>query len=693
LAANIDVRAVAVAAPELCARLSKSTGVPLRANDSLKEDLVVLYAPHRPASEVLRKLAKHFHWEWVKAADGYELRPTADYPEFERRKLREEKLAWVIPFREEARAALTRYNALAPAKAVSDAFKALTAEDELEKQAAARNQGSDFLMRTFATRNKLTLTDPVSRFAALAQASLTDEQLLELAQHPLVFSTAPKPLQLPFAGAVRLAASAIGPQIEQMRLATAKLPAKFAAQFPVGDLYLDTRSIANVRLVMAEPGAYWVDILDAAGRLVLFHAGTNLIDESFDDPNNEEQREIAERNRSRYVGPALGATALDQPLPPSPGLESAAQQARALIRASSTTGGTRLLTRQGVGVEPLTALARYPVELAVAANVCLVSDCYDSQLGGMEPWERPKTARRALDQWARNIGSTWSFEDGWVTLRSSRWASSRAAHAPREVAYEAMALYRRQWGITFEQQAAFASRLSPAQFESPLWRLVAWPPQIADSGMIERAWAAIDRGQRDQLRAGRAFALSQLAVSARSKFVSWLSSSGVRTSSPDFGMTVGSSPNSILGEPEFTEDPLPRRAIAGPWEDLEVTELTPGEILSGTIEVRYVELPVICTFDDEELRLPRGTWGPSMLASSTIAPTGQLRGESAENLGGVSRFMTQDIYRIRIRLPGRPPITAFADGLRDLGPADFHVTKWPAELRRRVETHWAKKDR
>lgn len=56
--------------PDLLARLSRETGVPLKADRSVENDRVILFAHDRHLSDILRTLANFFGFEWRKEGEG-----------------------------------------------------------------------------------------------------------------------------------------------------------------------------------------------------------------------------------------------------------------------------------------------------------------------------------------------------------------------------------------------------------------------------------------------------------------------------------------------------------------------------------------------------------------------------------------------------------------------------------------------
>jgi hypothetical protein len=670
LSKPIDICANAEAAPALCERLGKAAGVTLTASPAIKDDLVILYAPKRPAAEVMKKVAEHFDWEWTANGDGYELRPTATFwKEIKNWPLehalsergtraadaRKHRAEWeAIDFAAELRTCAQLERRIQDLEGLKDAERA----KELEAL-ASKLRSHDFRAQPFAT------------FANSFMADMPNSGLVEATNGRVVYSTHPKGIQRPLSEAMRANLSRLLNRLGmQQRLMRQLRPREGQQREPMftSPPSHDLAQVAQVRVVVGSGSLVEAFLLDSEGYVLNILAScAGGSPPSLTDPFRDESPES-------FSSGAINDTRLTSPLswapPPSEWSSSTSQSSKWLQEAASA------------GVDPLCRTAGDLTSLAKAGGVCLVADAYDSALG--VGYEDPHDLKTALDQYSRTTDSHYDLTDGWVALRTDRWLYERSRQIPRDILFATVTHFERQGGLTFDQQAEFVSKLADYQCKSDLPRLMTM--YLDDSNVaLYRFWGALPSATRSMLRSGVPIAYTSLPANAKPSFANYLVVAGGMTAQIWGGCGFGGW--STFDEPEFqsiSSEPSMPDPPAGLIWDTEITEVFPGVPgLDPTLRLTYVAMP--------------GLWLHGASGSGQFACPKDLAQRLTESTGnlasiGETRWLAknavEDAYRFRVSVtPGRI-YGCLRSGLVVGDDVPITLRAFPAGLKQRVRDHW-----
>jgi hypothetical protein len=633
LAARVEIRSDAETTPEVCARLSKETGVSLTAHPSLSNDLVVLYAPNRPAAEVMKMLAEHFAWQWIKSGEGYVLRQTAPYEVQADAVIRDHALTKGRANVHEARDALKAWaqvNLRTEAQAVRRLEQARESKELSDEQEQALVKHA----------NRLNSMGP---FATRVSASVSDNEILDLSRRRLVYAANPTPYQRRLTPTM---SAALQELLANMRLLQASMSASEKEQLRERGptlLGVDTKEVASCRIVLSDPLTMELYLLDRDGFVLFGKSGYGG-----DTPSREWSDEASTRLVGDAVPDALTAT-VDGP-------------GQVLMDESS---------------EPLRPVARHLTSSAKAAGVCMVADCFDLDAEHADWGQASSSLAATCESWSGATGRHWSYRNGWVTLRADDWRYARSLQLPRALLRDWLKEERDAGGFTFTRTAELLTRISPEQSVSRVVADLFNTPRELHEVSMYLFWNSLPASRRQSLMAGGAVTLGTLPRASAQFIKEFLYSAGaMRPTGSRGGCILFPSP---FDEPDFKwPDDEEWKRPEGRYFDREITQ-TLDQSDGWQLRLTSVKIP--------------GLWGRIESHATVLQPSSLARWIAPNDLtAGLPtmtscRLVTQDAYQFEIR-DGQGQWHVFrASGAVKGAPTGLGLAHWPTDLQRRVQAH------
>jgi hypothetical protein len=443
----IGIAEYAVPAPLVCRDLAKLAGVPMACDSFLTNDLVVLVVKHRPAKEIMAKVASTFGWRWVPDRGGYRLTPSDEF----RHKAATGRYAILAEEggarQQAAREVLERARALGP-----HGLRAQLVE-------AARKVGNGGAPSSPSTDREKEFLDkfgqcenPAALVGLAVFAELSPEELVHLYDDRLVAGSNPGPLEI-----------RLGPD------ADAEL-AHCAERLQNPDPELPPAAFDGL-------GGAW-----KYGEIV----GADIELDSWD------RATVALRIRT---GTELNWAAVNFPAAPA---------ASHTAFSAVVQGAIRKAPQLDASAPPATStdaprswLEGYAGWLESAARILdadVISDAYDPY-----PQDEEKPLARA--EVLCELGAKPILADGWLVIRDENWPRHREEQLPREIIRNFQGPAEQ---ISLDKRAAGLGHMTLAQLRSPfisIDRTDYW---------VYHLWNEIPDQMRDALRAGKVFHLNEL---------------------------------------------------------------------------------------------------------------------------------------------------------------------------------------
>jgi len=451
LAKPIAIAEYAVAAPQVCADLSKLSGVPLSCDSSLNEDLIILVVRNRPTLETMAKLADTFGWEWWTYEQGYRLFPTTAFTH----------------------------------TALHGRDKILLEEGHEMQASERKGIGGSLAEAKDIYSKKEDRFDPfgIDRLAQDLTATLfstqfcdlDDQSLLRYVDHRLVFSfTKQGPYETPMSERTRQICEELIDQLHESATDPARRPQMFMSPGPI-PIQIDPASISNVLLRFGE--GIWtsegVSYLNGMGYgetpfSYSTHVPRGLVEIEADGsrPKTEPKAAVSEGAELRDQ---LGRTR--------------AKDIRNLPPSSSPNEG-----------EPLESFAKWLAAGALKLDLDVAADAYDD-----EHIVPDDDFRIDVSQLADFV--TPRVESGWLVNRVKKWPKYREQQIPRPLLryFSKEALFK-----SLDERGTMASAFTPAQKSSPLF------PLALASYSAYKLWDALPSDSRDQILKGKSVPLDKL---------------------------------------------------------------------------------------------------------------------------------------------------------------------------------------
>lgn len=426
LAKRIEVRAEAESIQSLLERLSNETGTSLKVIPSIKDDLVVLYSDE-PVQTTLEQLAKHFSWTWQRTTNGeYLLTQTSIQATAEKQTREEQILLPYLRWQKEAREGL----ALAKTVTQADYDRVITLSQEIQKNyddAEEMNRlGTDAQKKEWIAKfqkleaEKAVLSRKVSATWHLADefvAGLTRQQLLQFDEDGKITAAYRQGrLQLPLTPGVLQAIDAL-----IRTLPTVEFDTSIKEEWHRAEILrtswlskLKPENVANVVMVVNPFMPIEPDSSPELLRVQISMRHTNGNSIGTDYVSKRLWQEPATPKEKPHQPDEL-----DQPVEMTEGLKDA------LINKFAPKSPLEMFRRNDSPEHPAKWKAHALVELAKAAKFDLISDCYDTPRWVAVGSFAVTPARRALKEFTMEDGADWTFQHGWVSIRSKYWQLSR----------------------------------------------------------------------------------------------------------------------------------------------------------------------------------------------------------------------------------------------------------------------------
>ncbi|RMG22189.1 MAG: hypothetical protein D6724_10890 [Armatimonadetes bacterium] len=470
LAQRVSVSHPVVRVEDFLRDLSQRLGVPLKVEDGLKEDLVIVHVRDIPARDLLERFASHFDWSWRQERDGYLLYQSKEQKEREDEAYREQFMA---PLRERQKE-LKRILA-------EDASRLDALRRELEElkrrleSPATPDEEKDSLGRQVTAA--MARLEPGGRLAVslLANMSFEDfQRLFELGT--LVYAMTPTPAQRPMGSSQRLAEEALN-AIQQTR-ELARRPVDVLVTFHAGYDWPEM------------DGAVDVVYVDQAGlsvtSAVYFHSSV-------------QPSPTPPQPTTWLSGRTLQSEAVEELLRPrdgSPFRNLARMRSLAYLLPKNT-----MMPRQG--------FAELAIAIAEALGLNLLSD--SAVFPVTSDYARSRDAGFLLDALYRGA---WKLDGTWILSRSATWAMMRrnAVPVPRLRAIRDR-LYE-EGGASLEMSGSLVDELGVRKYRDlplPFFGIPSSIPQLRAAHL----WYSMNNQQRDALLAGEALSVGRLSPRQR----------------------------------------------------------------------------------------------------------------------------------------------------------------------------------
>jgi hypothetical protein len=468
---------------EVLEELSAATGAKLRVVGAFSDDLVVLYVKDRPAHEVLSKIAAHFDWQWNKDEAGYIL---GGKPGWETRYARgiddsiyslmkgavEKARQWCDEVRQMDLGAV-KEKSKHVSSAIEELYSKLTDDERANEAIYAQLEVLE------AELEKLQeLTNPSAMIANQLVSSLSQSTLLEIARRSrLVFSVVPTASQKPMPpNATSAAHNLVATIIERNQMYEGQgdeydseyVPEKFTAS----DVFT-VRVELTASLSELISGGTWnpganIAVVGKSGKILwrgshsyTSYGNSQHLEELLTPIHEMEDYEQSASERQ----PRGPVDALPAPF-------ELDQEMNAAI-ASSSMGSNEppkeLLESMAKGskVDFLALALKLGPMIAERAQVSFISDAYDYAGSRWDAFLPGNTVGKMFDSFAHKVDGKWTYEDGWVAIRSNNSELRRAGTIPRTTLRKYRDLAAEQIGLTIDQVAQLAADLTDFQLSSP----------------------------------------------------------------------------------------------------------------------------------------------------------------------------------------------------------------------------------
>ncbi len=435
LSAKLTVECPADTVEQLLKKLSEKTGVQLLAANSVKEDIVVMYADDLPCKEILAEIAHHFSWTWESDHDALVLRQTPKEENDEAKAVAQQfEKSYEMWQKKAIEASKAPPATAADISAYSDLKDARrkyydTPHNYDQATDQERNRwGAEF--RTIMSKGKEIgrRISPAWRLADEVAASLGTTEYRQLDRTGrLVFSYNPTLWQRPLTGRAKAYAEEL---------------VKVAARDSVVDSITDSErfqqsqdfgyggkkrftpeEVATVRVTISRdrirdpsfPNAAWVTVA------IISKSGEILSDHSLT---------LSEFGQAgKNVPPVRPKDEFDEPLTQTEELKTLTTVKDNVRAMPPESESFVAFGKLGSKALPVVGAARVLVAAAKAGHVSVISDLYDPRGYAMPVWQF-KTMRDAFDGFAARFRETWSKNGAWVEMRTKNWQFIRSMTIP-----------------------------------------------------------------------------------------------------------------------------------------------------------------------------------------------------------------------------------------------------------------------
>lgn len=528
LAATVEVRAEAESVSAVLASIEELTKTRLTASREIADDTVVLYAK-APAREVLDRIAAHFDWTWKKIEGGYSLDQSGAQRDAERAACEDQVLRPYLKWQEAARAAVSARGQVSE-RIRQDLDELLETNRQHLEHYEAEYYSGDPIRRTAWSNRRAELDakiagigrslSPFWKLADEVVAGMSRQDLLDLDRlTKLVYAAPAGTLQrrIPNDAAKGLASEWLA--VPDARLEGPERYVFDAMDWPyrLPDRQGDALSVwvrfrlSNVRPRPDEAHPFVETRLAFAGQ-----GGITLAETWLDTRPPRIERTQTPRT--------VPQDKFDEALRATEALTSANAADRQGFLAPSSL---REFLRVGSDVHPYRSTAALMIEIAAAAGVNLVADCFEAA-----SWQGQRavpigTARGAFSVIAAGSDSTWQGDGAWVAFRANNWQLRRASSIKMPLMKRVRDLAVRE-PLTLDSHAEIAIALTDRQIENPLmFSLTRGMMPLLYSSNREKVWAlrfwgSLSPAQRKGILEGQMISLGSLAAQQREALTMFL---------------------------------------------------------------------------------------------------------------------------------------------------------------------------
>lgn len=595
LSKAITVRADAEPIHVTLRNISDQTGVKVYANLAVGQDRIILLAKNLPAKDILKRISDHYGWSWRSVKDGIELWQTPVQATEERRALQE---AILKPLRKWRQASV---DALA-ARQKFDVRKGWARLDQLGRefidQSVRYNDeyyGTPEQQKVWVNRqgaiekeaaNIARSVSPVWHLVDTLIAGLTDQDLLQIEDGDrMILAYAPKGGQRGMPPRARQLCEELVRFLTERNLQGDVERAISQALEIDESPNLRPDRVRNLRLLLKNDSFPVVLSRDRPfdlPRFFIVDTDLKLVTQSYIEQSWEQ------RAPEPAVKPAAAARdQLDEPLQRTAGLGRASEivSQRALKVAEEARDN---FFRAG-GKTFLSAGQAFTLnEIASAAHVNFISDCYDwNRIGGVNR-QSLTTARQAFQFMAGVTQQTWTYEDGWVNFRDPKPAVGRAYTIPSDKLLKLRDLLVGPFSL--DAGGAAANLITERQSMGILaqnWFYQRWGILArgeANYLPLLRFWGTLPRGPKRSLEAGDTVPLASIGRASLGHLMTYLNSKErpSNVSSLEFGEILDAEDH------QWVKENWPSRSDYD--NDTDLTELLPnGPDPRATISMRRTE--------------------------------------------------------------------------------------------------------
>lgn len=575
--------------------VKEATGVELRAQSAIAEELLVLRVKDRPAHEVLSRIASHFDWVWTTTDRGFILTPKPGWEAKQRQHLDNlvlQSMKETVKAEQEYLKSAARANKAAALAQVAEIDKRLEAIDAANADEDEYDESTyDKLRELWRERSELLKPlYPSTRLVAEIVTSLDAAELLNLAKRGrIVFSMQPTPAQKRMPRRAMQAAASLVQEVVSNTDRFVEQPDEFEWSLALASPATKPFKIEDVAAVRVALNADWAEIAKREawvgyGEISILGKDGKVLWRDFEEFASDgpqmydfppDEWDVPEEQDLDPVGPV---TELPQKL------ADYTELVQAITRRANPEMPSPLLVealKKASQVDPLSVVNQIAVLIADAADCALIGDAYDTFPTHGKDLPGP-TLGHVMDSFARWRDATWQHESGWVTIRSNRPELGRASTVPRSVLFKYRDWLADQLGLTADQLAQLTLDLTDLQLMSEHFRLFTtlFVPFLevglgsdTSTKYAYRAWASMGPDMRGALRSGADVTFGALPAAARAFLAEYLYRQGENWN------TNGSFILDIFDtvETETDEDETETSFEADlPAEDREITQILPN---------------------------------------------------------------------------------------------------------------------
>ena len=598
LNAPISIRVDAESLTSVCKKLAKG-GVPLEVSPAISKDVIILSAKERPLKEVLITIADHFGWQWVKEGGGYRILQSDDSKKNEQRLLQEAVMKPYLDAQAQCRKSIedsTKIDRVALKKKIADLDQRIVKLSETAMPTGDDYQENPELMRLYEERAKLySQIEPFNSFSIRVFAALPPAKLAELEKRSrIVLSYHPTPSQSPLSGpGSKAAENLVAELITQAREASVNASTAPDDGEDIGDSYpvFKPDDVVSVRVAFSGGSREMMNfgsgirariaVLGRKGQILTqgdnyVGSGDNMYLQRYGLNPDTQQAAPKREAKGKLDEPLTLTTELKEDLKPA----TNGMPAFFKVFAPFLTVGSE--------IDPLVPEAKVMNDVAEAAGISLIADAYDAHLMqlGMKP-PKGKTAAEIIYSLTDSTGAKWSFDGSWAKIRTSDWLVARAETAPRDILLVTRDRFIKQSGLTLDQSAELAAKVTDRQANSPALMMaagMAWA-MGGDEGRAGiyglRFWHSLSIMEKTTLLKGGALTYFAMAPDSKANLSEFLYRTGDSTGSSSiggfYGMGGPAEEIAAIAFPPTDEQSSP---------DTEITQLLP----TGPTDVTRVTL-------------------------------------------------------------------------------------------------------